>query len=120
MFTPAINASSTSAFPLVIIVNAFWTQVMSPPFLNLFPFAEAITTGLTGLELVTVGACPRSARGVTAKVNPPATLDCTKRRLFMLHPSTRCPGMATLGLRSGGAPARRDAAGEGRRGQRIH
>src|SRR5437763_8175806 len=87
MFTPAINASRTSALPLVIIVNAFWTHVTSPPFLNLFPFEDAITTGLSDLELVTVGACPRSARGVTANVNPPATLDCTKRRLFMLHPN---------------------------------
>src|SRR2546423_9466334 len=88
MFTPAISASRTSAPPCVIIVNAFWTQVMSPPFLNLFPFAEAITTGLTGFEFITVGACPKSARGVIANVSPPATLDCTKRRLFMLHPNT--------------------------------
>ena len=83
MFTPAINASSTSAFSLVIIVNAFCTHVMSPPFLNLFPLADAITTGLAGFELITVGACPKSARGATASVNPPATLDFTKRRLFM-------------------------------------
>jgi hypothetical protein len=83
MFTPAISASSTSAPPEVIIVNAFCTQVMSPPFLNLLPFAEAITTGLAGLELITVGACPKSARGATARLNPPTTLDCTKRRLFM-------------------------------------
>jgi acyl-CoA thioester hydrolase len=64
-------------------MNAFWTQVTSPPFLYLFPLADAITTGLTGFELITVGACPKSARGATASVNPPATLDCTKRRLFM-------------------------------------
>ena len=44
MLTPAIRASSTSA-PCVIIVNAFCTHVMSPPFLNLLPLAEAITTG---------------------------------------------------------------------------
>jgi hypothetical protein len=56
--------------------------------LYLFPFADAITTGFTGFELITVGACPKSARGATASVNPPATLDCTKRRLFMLHPIT--------------------------------
>src|SRR6478672_6279927 len=91
MFTPAINASSTSAFPLVIMVNAFCTHVMSPPFLNLFPFADEITTGLADFELITVGACPKSARGVTANVNPPTTLDCMKRRLFMPHPN---PGMA--------------------------
>src|ERR1044072_4506588 len=95
MFTPAMSASSTSAFPLVIMVNAFCTHVMSPPFLNLFPFAEAITTGLADLELVTVGACPKSARGVTANVNPPATVDCMKRRLFMPHPSMRRQGIAT-------------------------
>src|SRR2546430_7250998 len=101
MFTPAIKASSTSAPPCVIIVNAFWTHVMSPPFLNLLPFAEAITTGLTGLEFMTVGACPRSARGVTARVNPPTTLDCTKRRLFILHPITGGRGKATRNLRFG-------------------
>src|SRR5947209_15697790 len=83
MLTPAIKASSTSAPPCVIIVNAFCTHVMSPPFLNLFPLAEATTTGLTDFELITVGACPKSARGVTARVKPPATLDCMKRRLFM-------------------------------------
>src|SRR6476619_7303624 len=96
MLTPAINASSTSALPLVIIVTAFWTQVMSPPFLNLFPFADEMTTGLADLEFVTAGACPKSERGVTAKVNPPATLDCIKRRLFMLHPSTRATFLATM------------------------
>src|ERR1044072_981700 len=117
MFTPAISASRTSAFPLVIIVNAFWTQVMSPPFLNLFPFADEITTGLADLELIMVGACPKSARGVTARVNPPATLDCTKRRLFMLHPSTRLRAMAMRGLVSEKlrpAPPGRDCAGENR------
>jgi hypothetical protein len=67
---------------------------MSPPFLNLLPLAEAITTGLTGLEFITVGACPKSARGATARVKPPATLDCTKRRLFMLHPTTGCDRVA--------------------------
>src|SRR4051812_3800666 len=99
MFTPAMSASSTSAPSCVISVNAFWTQVMSPPFLNLFPFADAITTGLAVLELVTVGAWPKSARGVTANVNPPATLDCIKRRLFMLHPSTATGSMAILTVR---------------------
>jgi hypothetical protein len=72
---------------------------MSPPFLNLLPFAEATTTGLAALELVTVGACPKSVRGVTANVNPPATLDCTKRRLFMLHPITGATLVATMELR---------------------
>jgi hypothetical protein len=61
----------------------------------LFPFADAITTGFAGFELTTVGVCPKSARGVTARVSPPATLDCTKRRLFMLHPSTTRRRMAT-------------------------
>jgi hypothetical protein len=77
-------------------VKALWTQVVSPPFLYLFPFAEAITTGFAGLELVTIGACPKSARGATARVNPPATLDCTKRRLFMPDQTT---GRAALAMR---------------------
>src|ERR1700738_621106 len=87
--TPAINAPSTSA-PCVIIVNAFCTQVMSPPFLNLLPLADAITTGLTGFEFITGGDCPKAARAAPPRVTPPATLDCTKRRLFMLHPITGC------------------------------
>src|SRR5438270_5117856 len=95
MFTPAIKASSTSAPSCVIIVNAFWTHVMSPPFLNLFPLAEATTTGLTVLELITVGACPKSARGVTARVKPPTALDCMKRRLFMFHQITQPRRIAT-------------------------
>src|SRR5205085_12393099 len=35
-----------------------------------------------------------SGRGVSANVHPRATVDCTKRRLFMLHPSTRCRAVA--------------------------
>src|SRR3954470_6842206 len=122
MFTPAINASSTSAFPLVIIVNAFWTHVMSPPFLNLFPFAEATTTGLADLELVTVGACPKSARGVTANVNPPATVDCMKRRLFMRSSKHETPrnSNADVRRRLRPAPPGRDGAGENRSRQGIH
>ena len=47
MLTPAISASSTSE-PCVIIVNAFCTQVTSPPFLKPLPLAdEEMTTGLT-------------------------------------------------------------------------
>jgi hypothetical protein len=67
--------------------------------LYLFPFADAITAGLAAFELITVGACPRSARGVTANVKPPATLDWTKRRLFMPHPSMREAFVATIELR---------------------
>ena len=54
MFTPAISASSTSV-PSVIIAKAFSTQVFSPPFLNLLPLADAMTTGLTP-PLTTAGA----------------------------------------------------------------
>src|ERR1041385_9447847 len=46
MLTPAMTASRTSA-PSVIIVKALCTAVIEPPFLNLFPFADEITKGLT-------------------------------------------------------------------------
>jgi hypothetical protein len=48
---------------------------MSPPFLNLLPLAEAITTGLTDFEFIIVGVCAKSARGATATVNPAAALE---------------------------------------------
>ncbi len=70
------------------MVKAFWTQVMSPPFLNLLPFAEAITTGLTDFEFIMVGAWAKSARGATATVKPAAALERTNRRLFMSDQTT--------------------------------
>ena len=41
MLTPSISASSTS-LPAIIRLYAFSTQVCEPPFLNQFPFADAI------------------------------------------------------------------------------
>ena len=81
MFTPAMSASSTSA-PSVIIVQALWTQVISPPFLNLFPFADEITTGLLDLELIIFGLCARSeVEALAASVAPIVVR--TKSRRFM-------------------------------------
>src|SRR5262245_28433674 len=54
MFTPAMSASRTSV-PDVISENAFCTAVTSPPFLNLLPLAEAITTGFTLFFVIIVG-----------------------------------------------------------------
>src|SRR6266446_7739022 len=88
MFTPAINASSTSAPACVIMVNAFCTQVRSPPFLNLLPLADAITTGLIDFEFMIVGGCAKSVRGATAMVKPATALERTKRRLFMSDQTT--------------------------------
>src|SRR5438270_9972240 len=87
MFTPAINASSTSV-PCVIRVKAFCTQVMSPPFLNLLPLADAITTGLIDFEFMIVGDCAKNARGATATVKPATALERTKRRLFISDQTT--------------------------------
>ena len=101
MFTPAINASSTSAPPCVIMVKAFCTQVMSPPFLNLLPLADAITTGLIDFEFMIVGDCAKNARGAIATVKPATALERTKRRLFILHPITGGRGKATRNLRFG-------------------
>src|SRR5438128_1045269 len=55
ILTPAMTESSTSA-PDVIISNAFCTHVRLPPFLNRFPFAEEMTTGLTSAGIRIVGA----------------------------------------------------------------
>src|SRR3954466_11233559 len=65
MFTPAISASSTSD-PPVIIWNAFSTQVCGPPFLNLLPLLEAITTGFTLFPVITLGAWPNNVLGPAA------------------------------------------------------
>src|ERR1044071_3536012 len=62
MFTPAITASRTSS-PRVMRPKASSTAVRGPPFLCLFPLAEAMTTGLTVFGAITVGpwANPRPA-----------------------------------------------------------
>src|SRR6478672_7793016 len=90
MLTPAISASSTSD-PWVIRTNAFWTQVTSPPFLNLLPLADEMTTGLTPpLGAITAGACDawegwvvsaRRGRGAAA-ASPAAAPAIRKSRRF--------------------------------------
>src|SRR4051794_28188106 len=86
MFTPAMSASRTSA-PSVIIVNAFWTHVMSPPFLNLLPFADAMTSGLDALGLPTGGACAKRDRAAPAARVAPVVVRATSRRFTSLRPS---------------------------------
>src|SRR2546428_13044273 len=98
MFTPAINASSTSAPACVIMVKAFCTHVRSPPFLNLLPLADAITTGLIDFEFIIVGACAKRARGATATVKPTAALERTNRRLFISDQTTAGRSMAICTL----------------------
>ncbi len=86
MLTPATRASSTSN-PWVIRVNAFWTPVISPPFLNTLPFAEEMTTGLTPppFGAITAGAgaagdSPKSVRGAAAARPAAAAVAPTTRK----------------------------------------
>src|SRR5713226_7797323 len=79
MLTPAISASRTSP-PCVICVNAFCTQVTSPPFLNLLPFAEEMTTGLAGPRRITVGPWPN----ILAATPAAAVVATNWRRLIFL------------------------------------
>ena len=83
MLTPATRASSTSD-PCVIIVNAFWTHVTSPPFLKTLPLAEEMTTGRALFEGITAGACPSCPRRAwgTAAVIPAAAPARMKSRRF--------------------------------------
>src|SRR5436189_5712260 len=83
MLTPAIRASRTSA-PPVIIWNAFATQVWLPPFVNLLPLADEMTTGLTLFGVMTVGACPKRDFGVAATTPATAVLRTKSRRLSLL------------------------------------
>src|SRR6185503_1958134 len=76
-----MSASSTSA-PPVIIENAFSMAVCAPPFLNWFPLLDAMTTGLTLLGVMTVGACPKSVFGMAAAATPAAVVARTKSRRF--------------------------------------
>src|SRR4051812_16966044 len=95
MLTPAMSASRTSV-PPVIIENAFSTAVLSPPFLNLFPLAEAMTTGCT-LFLIIVGPCAPNA-GAAAAAATPAGVVTTNSRREILSAMTRSYGS---GLRTG-------------------
>src|SRR6202795_350543 len=65
MLTPAMSASSTSE-PPVIIANAVSRQVFVPPFLNLLPLLEEMTTGLTLFGVIIVGACANNVPGTAA------------------------------------------------------
>src|SRR5687768_12738451 len=79
MFTPAISASSTSS-PRVMRRNASSTPVRGPPFLNLFPLAEAMTTGREA-EVLTAGAWPNAGAAVATAIPVPAR---TKSRRVIL------------------------------------
>src|SRR5947209_20049438 len=81
MFTPATRASSTSQ-PPVIIENAFSTQVCAPPFLNLLPFDDEITTGFTLFGVIIVGAWPNNGLDADAAATPAAAVVFTKSRRF--------------------------------------
>src|SRR3954452_2712316 len=77
-----MSESSTSA-PCVIIVHALCTHVMSPPFLNLLPFADEMTTGFTDLFVMMFGDdWARRLRAAVA-ARPAPTVVRTKSRRFI-------------------------------------
>src|SRR4051794_30602517 len=80
MFTPAMSASRTSP-PRVIRSKASATPVRAPPFLNLLPLADEITTGRTFDRTSAVGAWAR-ARPVAASEAAPITVLRVSRRLI--------------------------------------
>ena len=94
MLTPAITASSTSA-PRVISANAVSMQVLSPPFLKLWPLPEAITTGLTRFLVIIVGACPKA--GPAAAAASPAVLVTTNSRREIPSDMDRTPTVQVCG-----------------------
>src|ERR1051325_10917825 len=81
MLTPAMTASRTSA-PSVIIVKALCTAVIGPPFLNLLPFADEITKGLTEPCLRIIGK-PVTSFWVVAIARPATALLRMKSRRFI-------------------------------------
>src|SRR5215470_12389081 len=99
MLTPATSASRTSA-PPVIIENAFSTQVCAPPFLNLWPLLDAITSVLTPF-VITAGAWPNTVFGIAAAAIP-ATVVFTNFRRFGLFIGFR---LLFLHWRRGPTPA---------------
>src|ERR1700688_3595120 len=114
MLTPAISASSTSD-PWTIMAQAFCTQVTSPPFLNLLPLAEEITTGLAAGDAITAGASPNSERGAAAASPVPAPAMRKSRRfsfslmghsLPIVRPRDVRAG-ASVAAPAGGRPRRR-------------
>jgi hypothetical protein len=77
----------------VIIENAFSTQVIGPPFLNLCPFADETTIGFT-LFFITLAACPELVDengGAAAAAASPAVLVTTKSRREILSGMARAP-----------------------------
>ena len=69
--------------PCVISVQARSTQVTSPPFLNLFPFAEEITTGLLDFDSITLGVGCAPSEREAALAKPAPTVARTKLRRFI-------------------------------------
>src|SRR5450759_3564460 len=93
MLTPAISDSRTSV-PCIIIENAISMQVLSPPFLKMWPFPEAITVGCARFFVMIVGPCagrvegwPRA--GTAAAAASPAVLVTTNSRREILSDMAR-------------------------------
>src|SRR4029079_1667283 len=95
MLTPAISASRTSA-PCIIRANAVSTQVLSPPFLYLWPLPDAMTTGLGRFCVIMVGDAPNAGLAAAAK---PAVLVTTNSRREI--PSDMAGTPYGSGLRTG-------------------
>src|ERR1700726_2694063 len=104
MLTPAISASSTSE-PWTIMAQAFCTQVTSPPFLNLLPLAEEITTGLAAGDAITAGASPNSERGAAAASPVPAPAMRKSRRFSFSLMGHSLPVVRPRDVRAGASVA---------------
>src|SRR5947207_7791986 len=65
MLTPAINEARTSS-PFVIFAKAVSRHVLSPPFLNLFPLEDEMTTGWLPPGVIIAGARPNAAGAAAA------------------------------------------------------
>jgi hypothetical protein len=81
MLTPVMTESSTSS-PFVINEKAVSTAVMDPPFLNLFPLADEMTSGLI-FWTRTAGPFPAMMSGLAA-TSPATALVFTKSRREIL------------------------------------
>src|SRR5450830_1618381 len=102
MLTPAISDSRTSV-PCIIIENAVSMQVLSPPFLKMWPFPEAITVGVARVFVSIMGPCagrvedwPRG--GTAAAAASPAVLVTTNSRREIFSDIAR---LLRLSLRTG-------------------
>src|SRR3990172_8282653 len=93
MLTPAMSASRTSV-PAVIIEKAVSMQVLLPPFLNRWPFADETTAGFDVLRVIIVGPCANAARGGAAASPAAVPVMTNSRRLILrgiMCPSCRRP-----------------------------